>query len=337
MTTHLNPLDILLESQQPDRPPPDFRWGVVHGTSPDLSVRLDRDPTAVIGSCCSLSYPLQAGDRVMVMIYDGRAVIFGRGAGDRGSPINDWRFEHPAAVTSGWKTIAYWPGNGRNMSRFTLINNASGKHEELIFEFSLAFSQATIVPISYNAFGRTSPALTGIRYLNDNANATYGPGILQVRLSTNDDMWVVSCEQKVDDYLKPMEPVQFSSAVSGYNTTTPRTQVGLAFSDWSPLSMASGWEAYGGAFADTRYKMTPGGIIVVEGMVRNGTDRVIANLPEGARPEKTNLFNPHMRYNSVTGVGRVDVRATGEIVLDSPAASITQWVSLSGLTFQAHQ
>ena len=141
----------------------------------------------------------------------------------------------------------------------------------------------------------------------------------------------------MDDYLKPMEPVQFSSAVSGYNTTTPRTQVGVTFSDWRPLDMASGWEAYGGAFADTRYKMTPGGTIVVEGMVRNGTDRVIANLPEGARPEKTNLFNPHMRYNSVTGVGRVDVRATGEIVLDSPAASITQWVSLSGLTFQAHQ
>lgn len=113
MTTHLNPLDILLESQQPDRPPPDFRWGVVHGTSPDLSVRLDRDPTAVIGSCCSLSYPLQAGDRVMVMVYDGRAVVFGRGGGDR--PKNVWQNWTPVWTTTG--SPITW-GNSTRVGRY---------------------------------------------------------------------------------------------------------------------------------------------------------------------------------------------------------------------------
>ena len=329
----INPLDQLLEP--PDRGRQiDLQWGYITSTAP-LRLRNEHE-AAPIPATPSKLVDVAVGDRVYYVHSGRKLVILGRAGGGQASW--DWRFGHPASVTSGWKTIAYWPGNGRHMSRFTVLNASNGDHEQLIFEFSLSYSYATIVPISYNAFGRTSPALTGIRYLNDNADAVYGPGLLQVRLASNDDdMWSVHCEQKVDDYLKPMEPVQFSSAVSGYNTTTPRTQVGLAFSDWRPLSMASGWEAYGGAFADTRYKMTPGGIIVVEGMVRNGTDRVIANLPEGARPEKTNLFNPHMRYNSTYGIGRVDVRATGEVVLDSPAASITQWVSLSDLNFQAYE
>lgn len=124
MSLHLNPLDILLESQQPDRPPPDFRWGIVHGTAPDLSVRLDRDPTTVIGSCCSLSYPLEAGDRVMVMIYDGRAVVFGRGGGDRAaSAVDDnpypdaWRDWTPVLTATSWPSMGNSEVYGRYIHR----------------------------------------------------------------------------------------------------------------------------------------------------------------------------------------------------------------------------
>lgn len=121
MTIHLNPLDILLESQQPDNPPPDFRWGLIHGTSPDLSVRLDRDPTTVIGSCCSLTYPLEAGDRVMVMVYDGRAVVFGRGGGDRPPTAPVWQSWSPTLLAS----VNPVMGNSERIGRYRVSEDGS--------------------------------------------------------------------------------------------------------------------------------------------------------------------------------------------------------------------
>ena len=314
---------------------PEWFWADVSQLTPFLAVRRDRS-TVDIPIVDDLAGGLELGDRVMVQVNGTVPTVIGRKDGS-GLPGAGWHFEHPASVTSGWKTIAYWPGNGRNMSRFTVLNGSSGDHEQLIFEFSLAYSRATIVPISYNAFGRTSPALTGIRYLNDNVDETYGPGILQVRLASNDDNnWSVHCEQKVDDYLKPMEPVQFSDAVAGYNTTTPRTQVGVTFSDWRGLSLTNGWTRESIQYPPGRFRMSPGGVILLDGLLKgtSATALDVATLPEGARPEYRTILA------SIASIGgnvmaRTDILPTGAIRFNTSGTA--GYYSLSGLTFQAYQ
>lgn len=65
---------------------PTFRWGVVTGTNP-LAVQLDASDAPLAGKVDTLVSGLVVGDRVQVLWQNRRAVVIGRGQGERPQKI----------------------------------------------------------------------------------------------------------------------------------------------------------------------------------------------------------------------------------------------------------
>jgi hypothetical protein len=62
-------------------------------------------------------------------------------------------------------------------------------------------------------------------------------------------------------------------------------------SGWSTPSLGSGWNDFGGSFQTRRYRKTNDGMVVVEGLVKDGTvGTAIITLPSGYRPAGALIF-----------------------------------------------
>lgn len=98
---------------------------------------------------------------------------------------------------------------------------------------------------------------------------------------------------------------------------------------WTALTLLNGWENYGFEFYNCQYRKSVDGRVYLRGLVKSGTvGSVIATLPLGFRPERTELFGIH-----AGGIaGRVDVRNNGEIHF---IAGNNSYVQLDGLSFDA--
>ncbi|NQY07846.1 MAG: hypothetical protein HRT68_17015, partial [Flavobacteriaceae bacterium] len=94
------------------------------------------------------------------------------------------------------------------------------------------------------------------------------------------------------------------------------------------LNLESGYAHYGAAFGQaTFYKDR--GRVYVSGTISGNTLGVIAYLPPGYRPTKTEIFNMNVHENLV----RIDIDPTGAIRLVT--TPIFNWFSLSGISFRA--
>lgn len=117
---------------------------------------------------------------------------------------------------------------------------------------------------------------------------------------------------------------------SGGQATSSSAILNVTFK-WYALTLQSGWVNYGGAWGTPAYTKTKDGMIVLRGLVKDGTatsGTVIATLPAGFRPSEKLLFE-NSTGNVLTG-GRVDIDALGNIIFQ---IGTNGWYSLDGLNF----
>lgn len=108
-------------------------------------------------------------------------------------------------------------------------------------------------------------------------------------------------------------------------------------SAWTALSLSNSWVA-NSASTIPAYRMLPNGLVVLKGLVKNGTSAgaVIATLPAGFRPGldgEANLMFVTVS-NSVFAV--VTVASNGQIYL-AVGGSTAAWTSLDPIRFFADQ
>ena len=99
--------------------------------------------------------------------------------------------------------------------------------------------------------------------------------------------------------------------------------------DWITPTLINGWEAQN-IHQIPKYYKDEFGIVHIEGCVKsglNGSD--LFNLPNGYR---TNSTHRYATSNSDTTVGRVDVRAGGQV---APHKGSSVYIYLSGISFRA--
>ncbi len=103
---------------------------------------------------------------------------------------------------------------------------------------------------------------------------------------------------------------------------------------WTAPTLQSGWQRYSTTFPTLQYSKGADGIVTLRGLVKGGSttnETVVANLPPGYRPagrQITPIVSNHAH-------GRVDVTASGDIVVRAPIHSA--WVSVDGISFMAEQ
>lgn len=98
---------------------------------------------------------------------------------------------------------------------------------------------------------------------------------------------------------------------------------------WRPLPYTNSWVDYGAPYSPCGYRKLSNGLVLVRGLVANGTAAAICTLPAGYRPGITMLYIADTSPNIDC---RVDVTTAGVITHQGGAAG---WISLNNICFLA--
>ncbi|MCI5117687.1 MAG: hypothetical protein D3913_06935 [Candidatus Electrothrix sp. LOE1_4_5] len=106
--------------------------------------------------------------------------------------------------------------------------------------------------------------------------------------------------------------------------------------DWQTPELQNGWKTHSNAYNSPGYFKDNLGIVHLKGLIRAGTDKLILTLPEGYRPELSELQVTCTRKNNDPNInddyGRIDILPDGDVIMEK---GVKEWVSLDGITFRA--
>ena len=108
--------------------------------------------------------------------------------------------------------------------------------------------------------------------------------------------------------------------INGYITQTDATDLFLVY----------GWQNYGETYGNALYAKDKQRVVRLSGLVKNGANPIIAQLPSGFRPATDLIFT----VVSGTGFARLDVKANGNVQLMGSYSNL--YVSLDGITFRSY-
>jgi hypothetical protein len=108
---------------------------------------------------------------------------------------------------------------------------------------------------------------------------------------------------------------------------------GGTFHVWKAMPFVNSWVNYSSEYNPGGYYRDNNGIVRLRGLIKSGTNYIIATLPAGYRPGYRILTNGH---TSTYDACRVDVLTNGEISLQHSTYN-NGWVSLDGIHFKADQ
>ena len=109
------------------------------------------------------------------------------------------------------------------------------------------------------------------------------------------------------------------------------TQRGIApTGEWAEPALTSGWGNYGNMHAPAGYRMHPGSLVEVQGVVKNGSvGQAAFALPAGYRPGYRHIFPA---LGSDNGIARCDVTQDG---LVTPITGANGYLTFGGIRFTA--
>lgn len=94
-------------------------------------------------------------------------------------------------------------------------------------------------------------------------------------------------------------------------------------------TLENSWVDWGGAYAPARYMKTHEGLVLLEGLIKDGTlGQPAFTLPVGFRPAEQKIFA--VISNALLGL--VEVKTNGHVV---PQVGSTTYFSLEGIVFRA--
>ena len=98
---------------------------------------------------------------------------------------------------------------------------------------------------------------------------------------------------------------------------------------WQDLTLENSWVRFRNDHNPPQYFKDSQGIVHLRGLVKSGTGRSIATLPDGYRPSFKQIY---VGLTSPNASCRIDITNAGSIVL--PGSYDSSWVSLDGITFR---
>ena len=108
----------------------------------------------------------------------------------------------------------------------------------------------------------------------------------------------------------------------------------FATTNQKTLPLENRWSPYFGSYGTPTYSKSAGGMVTVEGLLRNPSTKPhgnLARLPAGSRPKKRLIFNlTNPAYST-----RIDVQTNGLITWVSGGKS-HGWLSISGINFNVN-
>jgi hypothetical protein len=131
------------------------------------------------------------------------------------------------------------------------------------------------------------------------------------------------------------DTITFQIQARNSTGTSATTTVAVTIPSWYSCDLLNGWQNYQSGYADASYAKTSADVVVLKGLVRFGTataNTPICQLPVGYRPGYRLVFITSSLNGSVSGTGRIDIAANGEVRF---VTGNNGWISLDGLRFVA--
>jgi hypothetical protein len=97
---------------------------------------------------------------------------------------------------------------------------------------------------------------------------------------------------------------------------------------WTAPTLLNSWVNYSASYAQAGYRILPGGLVQLRGLIKNGTAGTLFTLPVELRPFYDHIMNGHTNPNGT--VARVDIQAAGNVVATGYS---TSWLSLSAIIY----
>ncbi|MDH6462052.1 hypothetical protein M2302_002227 [Micromonospora sp. A200] len=227
------------------------------------------------------------------------------------------------ALTAGnWYRIGTIPGvqnvvPNKAAAEFTISTTGSGQHAHIRIKASPAYYDREGAHLrleefgGYNSAAFTAPPFTQARLIP--IGSTYDGFHLEVKAAATPSDFKATLTVKHDDWTDGTRwvPVNFAQVTDAWSVAQQEWHtIGMYWTGrWTLLSLINGWANYSGGYPFAEFKMHPGSLVEVRGLVKNGTADV-AILPEGCRPRYRLMFPSVAGGN---GLGRLDVTNVGAI------------------------
>ncbi|MFC4089360.1 hypothetical protein [Micromonospora sp. GCM10011541] len=266
------------------------------------------------------------------------------------SQISDEWVERATPLTNGqWYRIASFTGiQGQTVAKasaeFVITTDGSGSHQLLRLRATVAYNyaRATLSVEECSGYNTTSQ-FTKARIVA--LSGTYGGHALEVYHANSPADGMYRMVVKHDDWHRPSNyPLNrwgsFGFGAVSATPAAPQTvlmQRGIGYTgEWIAPPLTGGWVWYQATYEPPGYKMDPGGVVRLKGLIKSGTvddaaGSPVFTLPEGYRPGNRGLFSVNAGGNTM---GRIDVLPDGRVAV---AAGVNSYQSLDGITFLAIQ
>lgn len=109
----------------------------------------------------------------------------------------------------------------------------------------------------------------------------------------------------------------------------------VAYTTWTEPTFMNGWTQYGGEWNPLEYRKVNDDTVEFRGLTKAGSTTsgtVLFVLPVGFRPPNT-LIGITMFDGSPDIIGRVDIRANGEVAINGSTGTPGLWISFTGVSF----
>lgn len=106
-------------------------------------------------------------------------------------------------------------------------------------------------------------------------------------------------------------------------------QASVVDAGWTPFPYANGWVDYSAPYGPAGFRKVGNSLVVLKGLVMNGTANPIFTLPVGYRPGIQLLLNVQTSPNVAC---RIDITTAGQV---NHTGGSNGWISLGGICFLA--
>jgi len=128
------------------------------------------------------------------------------------------------------------------------------------------------------------------------------------------------------------DTITFKVKARNASGDSPEAVLSPTMPAWTSYELLNGWVDYSPTFAPHAYTRTSNGVVVLKGLIKNGTatwDTPIFTLPVGYRPPARLIFYVGTS-NSGSSYGRIDVLTNGDVRFMQGTAG---WISMDSIRF----
>lgn len=238
-------------------------------------------------------------------------------------------------VGNEWIRVA--TGNERSQGLIRISSSKAGNHQSVLVSAGVHFPRGDVLDgrMTLNVLDVVRYGSASFDQVRINASTTdiYADYYVEVRVQAGgaDASFRASVLRTgmidFNDDWRLVDPPVNVTGTEAPGGVSKAEWCGTPIGVWIAPSLLNGWVDYGGTDWETAaYRMEPGGVVRIKGLVKNGTDNTaVFQLPADCRP-KLGIHLPTIA--AANEFSKLQVRKDGHVYVDLLGTATNSWASI---------